>query len=354
MSPTRPNQMTIGCTGGADMTPHGCAGALSYAGRGRPGKGSWPTMRALSWFLGLMAVALAPSPRSAGRRGCCCIRISTSRFIASASASACWRCCWRFVAVARHLGLADRASLGYGVPRREFVREMALGLILGVVSMLALVGLMSALGLLDWTPAAAFSVARAGQADRAARCERFRGGVHRGDLPARRHAQRDRARVGYHARRCCCTALLYAATHFFASFHIPPEQVSAHSGLTLLAGTLHRFAHPAAIADAFLALFAVGVVLGAGARDDRQHRRLHRAARRLGVGDAHDARADAAAAGRAAGFLLSRFDGFVGWLVLAWTVLLTVPLWRFYSRRARRGAPVSTAQARTASRARLS
>jgi hypothetical protein len=38
-------------------------------------------------------------------------------------------------------------------------------------------------------------------------------------------------------------------------------------------------------------------------------------------------------------FLLSRFDGFVGWLVFAWTVLLTVPLWRLYSRRARGVAP---------------
>jgi hypothetical protein len=35
-------------------------------------------------------------------------------------------------------------------------------------------------------------------------------------------------------------------------------------------------------------------------------------------------------------FLLSRFDGFVGWLVLIWTVLLAWPLWRFYSRRAAR------------------
>ena len=108
-----------------------------------------------------------------------------------------------FVAVARRLQLADRASLGYGVPRREFVREMALGLILGVVTMLALVALMSALGLLDWSRAAAFSVARAGEADRAARGERFRGGIHRGDLPARRHAYRDRARVGHAPRRCC-------------------------------------------------------------------------------------------------------------------------------------------------------
>jgi hypothetical protein len=31
-------------------------------------------------------------------------------------------------------------------------------------------------------------------------------------------------------------------------------------------------------------------------------------------------------------FLLSRFDGFVGWLVFAWTVLLGLGLWHFYAR----------------------
>ena len=34
------------------------------------------------------------------------------------------------------------------------------------------------------------------------------------------------------------------------------------------------------------------------------------------------------------GFLLSRFDGFIGWLVFAWIVVLAVPLWRFYRGRA--------------------
>ena len=87
------------------------------------------------------------------------------------------------------------------------------------------------------------------------------------------------------------TALLYAATHFFASYHIAPEQVTPHSGVELLLGTLQAFAHPGRIADAFLALFAVGVVLGLVRAVDRQHRRLHRAARRLGVGDAGGARA---------------------------------------------------------------
>jgi hypothetical protein len=130
------------------------------------------------------------------------------------------------------------------------------------------------------------------------------------------------------------TAVVYSATHFFASFKIPPDQVTARSGLDLVAGTLHLLAHPSGIADAFLCLLAVGVVLGSI---------------RVATGNI------AACIGLHAGwvwvmlvvhemaqplrsaplnFLLSRFDGFVGWLVLAWTILLGFGLRRFYANRA--------------------
>ena len=32
-------------------------------------------------------------------------------------------------------------------------------------------------------------------------------------------------------------------------------------------------------------------------------------------------------------FLLSSFDGFIGWLVLAWTIVIGWPLYHFYLRR---------------------
>jgi hypothetical protein len=35
-----------------------------------------------------------------------------------------------------------------------------------------------------------------------------------------------------------------------------------------------------------------------------------------------------------AGFLISNFDGLVGWLMLAWTVLMGLGLYRYYARRA--------------------
>jgi uncharacterized protein len=298
-------------------------------------------MRAFAWFLGLVVVALAavavlaypawmllhpyfdfPFHRIAERLGMLVLLLG-------------------FVMLARRLGLADRASLGYGAPRRVFMREMGIALALGVATMLAVVGLMAALGLLEWRAGSAGSpavspvlVVRAALSGFAVAFieESFlRGAMH----TAIERESGTRTAV-------LLTALLYAATHFFGKFHIPPEQVTARSGLDLLAGTLHSFGDPLSIADAFLALAAVGVVLG-----------LVRAATgsiaacvglhagwvwvMLMTRELTQPRS-----GAALGFLLSRFDGFVGWLVLVWTVLLALPLWRFY---AARGGRVPLAQA---------
>ncbi|HXN79714.1 MAG TPA: CPBP family glutamic-type intramembrane protease, partial [Steroidobacteraceae bacterium] len=203
-------------------------------------------MRAFVWFLALVALALAaiavfaypawtllhpffdfPFHRVGERIGMLALLVG-------------------FLLVARRLRLADRGSLGYGLPRRAFVRETSLGLALGVASMLALVGLMSALGLLEWTPAAGLTGAdlvrlialRAGSGFAVAFIEEtfLRGAMH----TAIERESGTRAAV-------LLTALLYAATHFFASYHIAPGQVTARSGLELLAGTLHSWAQPAGI-----------------------------------------------------------------------------------------------------------
>ena len=286
-------------------------------------------MRAFAWFLGLMVVALAavallaypawtllhphfdfPFHRIGERVGMLALLLG-------------------FLALARHLGLADRASLGYGEPRRTFVREMSLALALGVATMLAVVGLMAALGLLAWradAPAGAAAVTklivtRALSGFAVAFIEEtfLRGAMH----TAIERESGTRAAV-------LLTALLYAATHFFASFHIAPGQVTPRSGVELLAGTLHAFAHPLAIADAFLALFAVGVVLGlvrAATGNIAACIGLHAGWVWVMLVTHELARPRP---GAPLGFLLSHFDGFVGWLVLAWTLLLAVPMWRFY------------------------
>jgi membrane protease YdiL (CAAX protease family) len=129
------------------------------------------------------------------------------------------------------------------------------------------------------------------------------------------------------------TAVVYSATHFFASYHIAPEQVTSSSGLDLLAGTLHLFSHPLAIADAFICLFAVGVVLAtirATTGNIAACLGLH-AGWVWVILVAHELTKPVR--GQPLSFLLSDFDGFVGWLVLGWTIVLGIGLQSFYARR---------------------
>ncbi|MGP8034185.1 MAG: type II CAAX prenyl endopeptidase Rce1 family protein [Steroidobacteraceae bacterium] len=241
-----------------------------------------------------------------------------------------------FLLVARHLKLADRASLGYGLARPVFLRELGLGAVLGVATMLAVVAAMWVLGLLapsaeSYTGAglARLFVTRAGSALVVALIEEtfLRGAMH----TAIERESGTRLAV-------LLTAAVYATSHFLTSYHIAASEVTPASGVALLAGSAHALAHPLAVADAFLALFAVGVVLG-GVRA-----RTGNIAACLGLHAgwvwvmlvAHELTQPDRSAALA--FLLSRFDGFVGWLVLGWTVLLAVPLWRFYARRGARAA----------------
>jgi membrane protease YdiL (CAAX protease family) len=239
-----------------------------------------------------------------------------------------------FLALARRLQLSDRASLGYGVPRLLFWRELAVGLALGVLSMGAVVGLMAALGLLDWTRAAlptTGAVARliaasalSGLAVALIEETFLRGAMY--TAIARESGARTAVLL---------SSLLYAATHFFGKYHIAAAQVTPWSGVALLGGSLGAFAHPAAILDAFMALFGVGVLLGLV---------------RVATGNiaaciglhagwvwvmlvAHEL--SAPRSGAPLGFLLSRFDGFVGWLVLIACAAMAWPLWRFYRGRQR-------------------
>ena len=292
-------------------------------------------MRAFVWFLGLMVIALAaialfswpawlllhpqfdfPFHRIGERVGMLALLLG-------------------FLAVARRLKVADRASLGYGPPRRVFVRELGVALALGVASMLAVVEMMNVLGLLDWSPLGAFTTAalvklialRALSGLAVAFIEEtfLRGAMHTA-------IERESGTTA----AVLLTAVIYAATHFFASYHIAPSQVTPYSGVDLLLGTLREFGRPADIVDAFLALMAVGVVLGlvrAATGNIAACIGLH-AGWVWVMLVTHELTRPVHTA--PLGFLLSHFDGFVGWLVLGWTVLLGVPLWRFYVARTAR------------------
>jgi CAAX protease family protein len=237
-----------------------------------------------------------------------------------------------FVLVARRLRLADRASLGYGVPRGVFLRELCIGLGLGVITMAAVTASMVVLGLLDfgqaahygWGALAALIGKRLASGLAVALIEEtaLRGAMYAG-------IQRESGTFVAIA----LTSIVYSWTHFLGSFHIPAAQVSAWSGVALLHGTLQAFDHPLGIADAFLCLTAVGVVLAllrSVTGNIAAGMGLHAGwvwVMLVVHGLSRPNRASALS------FLLSRHDGFTGWLVLGWTVALGVGLRRFYVRR---------------------
>jgi membrane protease YdiL (CAAX protease family) len=240
-----------------------------------------------------------------------------------------------FVLIARRLGLADRTSLGYGGAPRQFLRELIIGLMLGVVTMLGVVSLMAALGLLEWRADGAFGAgslaklvaARLGSGLAVALIEEtfIRGAM----FTAIQRESGTRTAV-------VLSSILYSASHFFAKVSIPAEQVTAWGGVDLISGTLHTFADPLGIADAFLCYAAVGVVLAivrAITGNIAPTLGLH-AGWVWVILVTHEL--SQPVPNSPLRFLLSQFDGFVGWLVLGCTIPLGLLLSRFYT--ARRGA----------------
>jgi uncharacterized protein len=295
-------------------------------------------MRAFAWFMGMFLVGFAvmavvtypawlvvhphvdwPFHRIGGRIGQLVLLVC-------------------LVFLARHLRVADRASWGYGLPRRNFLRELTKALGLGIATMVPIIVIMALLGLRQWKDGVAPDAVLLAKLT-------FRGFA-TGMVVALIEETFLRgamftaiARESGTKLAIILTSLVYAATHFFVSFRVPADQVTAWSGLDLVTGTLATFSDPLAIADAFLCLFAVGVLL---------------ASVRAATGNI------AACMGLHAGwvwiitfvrqtsepveghplrFLLSQFDGLVGWLVLAWTVVIGLVLHRLYVRR--REPPVS-------------
>lgn len=222
--------------------------------------------------------------------------------------------------LAGRLKLADRASLGYGLPRPLFLQQMLRGLALGVATMLMIVGIMTLLGLLDWSRAASMTpmgwLKIGGERLLSGLAVAFIEETFLRGAMFTAIARESGARLAI-----VLTSILYALSHFIAGSHdVLP--VTAWSGVTQLEGSFSALAHPLGIADAFLALLAVGVVLAA----------IRAVTGNIATGlglhagwvwvmlVTHETSTDVASAPLA--FLLSHHDGFVGWLVLGWTLII--------------------------------
>lgn len=283
-------------------------------------------MRAFSWFMAaiagtlLLAAALAyPVYLLAAAIGPdWAFHRVVSRFWQLTMLAGVATCVWR-------LRLTGRAAWGYALPARRFAAQFGAGLAAGLATMLAVAGAFAGLSIreplpglgLDQLTAALASGLGAGLAVALVEETFFRGLM----FGAIRRESGPRAAI-------LLTAVVYAAIHFLARTRIPAAEVGPASGFVLLSGVLRWFRDPAAVADAFLSLLAVGVLLGMV----RQWTGSVAACIGLHMGwvwvikatiDTTRAVPDAPL-----GWLASGFDGFTGWLVLAWTVLLAWLAWR--------------------------
>ncbi|NJO13346.1 MAG: CPBP family intramembrane metalloprotease [Gammaproteobacteria bacterium] len=238
----------------------------------------------------------------------------------------------------RRMHLNHKAALGYGLERSRFIRTGLLALALGMASMLPIIGLLVLLGIRE--PDAALSLAGAsglalqgliaGLAVAFIEETFLRGAMH----TAIERESGPRAAV-------LLTAAVYASLHFLNRVRIPHDSVDWTSGWTLIGRTFNAFADPARIFDSFLALFAVGVLLGmvrVRFGNIAACIGLHAGwvwvitiSRELTTRNAHSP----------FGALVGSYDGVVGYLVLGWTVLLIAVFWLWWGRK--RGAVRSTA-----------
>jgi uncharacterized protein len=214
----------------------------------------------------------------------------------------------------RILRLRGAQAWGYGIARPLFVQQFLAGIGLGCLSMLPVSLAMVALGLRPLAPSIGLDTilhglaAGAGSGLVVGLLEEtlFRGLMHGAVI----------GRSPRPAAGILAVALIYAAVHFLAGVRIEHEAVTPHSGLDLLAGTLAEFSTPQHMVDAFLALTSVGILLGlvrAWTGNIALPAGLHagwvfvmRAT--IGVTILPDTSTH--------GWLISRHDGYTGWLVL--------------------------------------
>jgi membrane protease YdiL (CAAX protease family) len=285
-------------------------------------------MRAFLWFFGLILFALAVMALGGYPAWLLLHPHFDFAFHRIASRLAMLVAAVGLLLIAKHLRLMDRASFGYGAPRRIFLRECGVGLLLGVISMALIVAVMLALGLRRASgevagPAALTGVIAIGLLRGCAVAlieETFLRGAMFTAI----------ARESGARSAMVLTALVYAATHFIGRYHIDAAAVNSRSGLDLLMGTLHAFADPAHIVDAFACYAVVGAVLGA------VRARTGNIAACIGLHAgwvwviAVTGELSQPNASSPLHWLLSSWDGTVGWLVCAWTILAGVAIERFY------------------------
>jgi membrane protease YdiL (CAAX protease family) len=237
---------------------------------------------------------------------------------------------WQFLLLAglllalRRLRLRGHEDWGYGLPRPEFLRQAALGLAVGIATMLPMTIAMLATGIREpraWLDAAMVLEAvgiglLAGLVVAVVEETFFRGLMFRA-------VSRERG-VAFTA---LSTTLVYAAIHFFARTRVPADEVAWASGFRLLGGALANFTNPLPVLGSFVTLVLVGLLLA------RVRERTGAIAACIGL---HMGWVFVIKATKSLtlknesaewAFLVGPFDGYTGWLVAGWGALLILLAW---------------------------
>ena len=224
----------------------------------------------------------------------------------------------------RRLGVADRASLGYGLPRREFMRQLAIGWVGAMLLMAPLSALLLGLGVREVIPdldvnllglvvggiVSGFAIALIEETF-------FRGAL----LTAI-------ARTSSALTAVIASSLLYASLHFLGGrLSVPNDEVSWIHGFSVLVRLFERYYDPLAFIDSFVALAMLGVLLAlvrlrtgaiAGCIG------LHAG----GVCAIAVLRKTTSVAPQAEfGELVGTYDGVIGWAALCWFALIALAYW---------------------------
>ncbi len=228
----------------------------------------------------------------------------------------------------RRYRLADRMLLGFVPPPRRFLRRVLVGLAAGLIIMtIALLPLflldvreLNARAPVEWSDWLALAAKGLGSGLAVALIEEtfFRGAM-QGALQ----------RMGAGLWAVFAVPVLYAAVHFLGrAASVSYADVNGLSGFVVLRGFFADYAQPLAIADAFIALWCVGVLLALVRQrwgDLAGCIGLH-----AGFVAAITVFRKVSSPGNANdwGFLVGSFDGLLGWWIALLTGSACLILWR--------------------------
>lgn len=246
------------------------------------------------------------------------------------------------VLLTRRLGLANRAAMGYGLSRREFMRQLAIGWLGGFMLMVPLVAVLLGLevrtlksGFVQALPTLIAGGIVSGLAVAFIEETFFRGilftalapGNDTAEPPGKGTTQgglkRGSTGSGI-AAALLAPSVLYAFLHFMGGrLRIATDEVSWHHGFTVLGRLFEHYAHPLALADSFLALTMLGIVLalmrwrtGAIAASIGLHA--------AGVGVIAVLRASTTLTDNPFAKLVGSYDGVIGWAALVWFTIIAL------------------------------